>query len=87
MYINMRIGNIPYHSSFAMSSPSANVRDSSPLDDSGDESGISQEPTICDCQNQLAHYDWNGVPLKNLPELCRRTMGLESVEESQKNRR
>jgi len=34
------------------------------------------EPTMCDCQNQLGHYDWSGAPLDDLPELCRKTMGL-----------
>lgn len=38
--------------------------------------GSSPEPTMCDCQNQLGHFDWNGVPRENLPDLCMRTMGI-----------
>jgi hypothetical protein len=36
----------------------------------------SPEPTHCDCQNQLGHYDWNGNTRENLPELCKKTMGI-----------
>ena len=55
-----------------MSSSPANSRDTSPSNDSRDDSSVSQpEPMICSCQNQLAHWDWEGVLHKNLPELCR----------------
>jgi hypothetical protein len=36
----------------------------------------SPEPEMCDCQNQLGHFDWSGNPHENLPELCRRTLGI-----------
>jgi len=48
-------------------SPSSNSKDSSP------------EPAMCDCQNQLAHYDWNGVPQTDLQDLCKRTMGIPLI--------
>jgi len=70
-----------------MSSPSANNHYSSALSDFDEEFGISQEPTTCDCQNQRAHWDWNGVVHADLPELCRRTMGIGPVSGSQKNSR
>jgi hypothetical protein len=41
---------------------------------------ISSFETQCDCQNQLAHYDWNGVPLEDLPELCKRSMGIINID-------
>lgn len=31
---------------------------------------------MCDCQNQLGHWDWNGVPHEDLPELCKRSMDI-----------
>ncbi|KAF8804380.1 hypothetical protein BYT27DRAFT_7213934 [Phlegmacium glaucopus] len=35
----------------------------------------SSIPRICNCQNQLAHYGWDGIPHEDLPDLCKRTMG------------
>ncbi|KAF8805281.1 hypothetical protein BYT27DRAFT_7258386 [Phlegmacium glaucopus] len=29
-------------------------------------------PTKCQCENQLAHWDWDGRPYPNLPEPCQR---------------
>ena len=43
---------------------------------SGFEDMYGDEPAICDCHNQLGHYDWSGNQLENLPELCRRTLGI-----------
>ena len=37
---------------------------------------------MCDCQSQLKHYDWNGVPRKDLPDLCKRTMGTGNNEDA-----
>ena len=48
------------------------------------DSNSQPVPTVCDCQNQLGHYDWNGDLHKDLPDLCKKTIGL-SAEESQKN--
>jgi hypothetical protein len=46
-----------------------------------------QSEALCDCANQLAHVDWNGVPHKNLPDLCKRSMGIaiEDTTTSQEN--
>lgn len=52
---------------------------SSPMntcDDSNDIYSSSPEPTHCDCQNQLGHWDWNGTIREDLPELCKKTMGI-----------
>jgi len=32
-------------------------------------------PTTCRCENQLAHWNWKGVPHPNLPEKCQRMLG------------
>jgi hypothetical protein len=66
-----------------LSSPSK----SSPADDSNHMYGSSPEPTICDCHNQLGHFDWNGIPHENLPNLCKQTMGIrvENTPISPKN--
>lgn len=65
-----------------LSSPSTNSCDTSLCTDSRDESS-----PVCDCQNQLAHWNWNGVPHEDLPELCKRSMGipLNDVPISQEN--
>ena len=31
-------------------------------------------PMVCQCENQLAHWDWAGRPHPNLPECCRSTI-------------
>jgi hypothetical protein len=36
----------------------------------------SQEPSMCDCQSQLKHYDMNGDPHKDLRDACKRSMGI-----------
>ena len=41
-----------------------------------DISSYETQPKMCNCQNQLGHWDWNGVPHKDLPELCKRSMGI-----------
>ena len=48
------------------SSPFLNVASPEPTNDSNDTSS----PKMYSCENQLAHWDWNRVPHKNLPELC-----------------
>lgn len=53
------------------SSPSANSRDASPS-----IVGNSPEPSMCDCGNQLAHWDWNGVPHDDLPTKCKNSIGI-----------
>ena len=41
---------------------------------------------MCSCQNQLGHWDWNGVPHKDLLELCKKTMAMgEDALTSQKD--
>jgi hypothetical protein len=50
---------------------SEEICDSSPCDDSEDIYG-----GFCGCQNQLAHVDWNGNPREDLPDSCKRTMGI-----------
>jgi len=42
---------------------------SSPSMNSRDSRNVSlPEHTICDCQNQLARWNWNGVPHEDLPD-------------------
>jgi hypothetical protein len=36
----------------------------------------SPEPSMCDCQSQLKHYDMNGNPHKDLQDVCKRSMGI-----------
>jgi hypothetical protein len=63
--------------SFAIASPE-------PLDEHDIDVDItSSEPEMCDCQNQLGHWDWNGVPHEDLPELCKRTMGITNQRKSE----
>lgn len=61
------------------SSPAISSLNSNPWNNSKDS---SPEPTTCDCQSQLKHYDWNGVPRKDLPDLCKRTMGTGNNEDA-----
>ena len=51
---------------------------STPQDDSTDTYSSSSEFQICDCQSQLGHFDWNGNPHENLPDLCKQTMGIRA---------
>jgi len=63
-------------------------RETSPWNDSKDDSSIAlPEPIMCNCQNQLGHWDWNGVPHEDLPELCKWSVGayLENGLTSPKN--
>ena len=48
-----------------------------PSDNCDVTSSFDTQPQWCDCENQLAHWNWNGVPHENLPELCKRTMGID----------
>jgi hypothetical protein len=54
----------------------SNDRDSSP------------EPSMCDCQSQLKHYDMNGDPRNDLRDACKRSMGIPvgNVPTSKENR-
>jgi hypothetical protein len=54
------------------------IYNSSPSNDFEDMYAPSSEPTTCDCENQLGHFDWNGLPLENLPDLCKQTMGIRA---------
>ena len=81
-------GFLPYNEPFCsishmmFSSPILNSCDSSsPWNDSKDDS--LPEPTMCSCQNQLAHWDWNGIVHKDLLELCKKFFG--DAPTSQKN--
>lgn len=60
------------------SSPTPNSHFTSPKPSINSDTTYSSEtePEMCDCQNQLGHWDWSGVPRKNLPELCKRSMGI-----------
>jgi hypothetical protein len=40
-------------------------------------SSFETQPKMCDCENQLGHWNWIGVPHKDLPELCKRSMGID----------
>ena len=57
----------------------------SPWDDLENMYSSSPEPKICDCQNQLGHYDWDGIPHENLLDLCKQTMAIGT--EDIKNRK
>jgi hypothetical protein len=57
------------------SSPISHFPIPEPLNDFIDISSFESQPEMCDCQNQLGHWDWNGVPHEDLPELCKRSMG------------
>jgi hypothetical protein len=58
------------------SSPIGHFPNPEPLNDFNDISSFKTQPEMCDCQNQLGHWDWNGVPHEKLPELCKRSMGI-----------
>ena len=36
---------------------------------------LTTPPTMCICENQLAHYNWNGTIPPDLPLLCKRVLG------------
>jgi hypothetical protein len=80
MCINMDIRDEPFHSiqPHKMSSPTPNSHFTSPKPSIDVDATYSTEtePEMCDCQNQLGHWDWSGVPHENLPELCKRSMGI-----------
>ena len=41
-------------------------------EDSDEGSPVSSPgPRVCQCENQLAHWDWAGRPHPDLPECCR----------------
>lgn len=61
-------------SDYDPSSPGTHSRETTPCTDSRDDR--SPEPLFCDCQNQLAHWDWNSVPHKDLRDACKRSMGI-----------
>ena len=62
---------------YFMSSP-INIYDSSQCNDSEDIHTSSTESSMCNCQNQLAHFNWNGIPREDLSELCKQTLGIVS---------
>jgi hypothetical protein len=49
-----------------------------PSDNCEEIYGSSPGPKTCDCQNQLGHFDWNGIPLEDLPDLCKQTIWTEN---------
>ena len=64
------LGDEPSHK--MPSSPIGHFSNPEPLNDFNDISS----PEMCDCQNQLGHWDWNGVPHQKLPDSCKRSMGI-----------
>lgn len=34
------------------------------------------QPKMCNCQNQLGHWDCHRIPYKDLPEFCKQYMGI-----------
>ena len=45
-------------------------------EDSDEGSPVSSPgPRVCQCENQLAHWDWAGRLHPNLPECCRPANG------------
>lgn len=38
----------------------------------------SSEPSICDCQNQLGHFDWGGNLRDDLRDSCKRALGIRT---------
>jgi hypothetical protein len=64
---------------------SFSVADSRESSIPNDDSSIS-ETTMCGCwENQLGHYDWNGVQRNDLPEICMRTIRLTSEKDDGAN--
>ena len=61
-----------------MSSSPMKICNFSPCDNPKDVYSSSPEPTMCDCQNQLVHFGWDGIPHENLPDLCKQTMGMRT---------
>ena len=49
-------------------------------DDSENMYSSSPEPKISDCQNQLGHFDWDGILHENLPDLCKQTMAIRTED-------
>jgi hypothetical protein len=51
---------------------SISTRSSADSDHEGSHEDLPvSSPRVCQCENQLAHWDWNGQPRPNLPECCR----------------
>ena len=42
----------------------------SPVSEGSPASDGSPLSSVCQCENQLAHWDWAGRPHPNLPERC-----------------
>jgi hypothetical protein len=57
------------------------------IDGSHEDSSEESLTIPCVCENQLAHYDWNGDPHMDLPEQCRLTIRnfMPSQDESEKD--
>jgi hypothetical protein len=47
-------------------------------EDSDEDSPVSS-PRVCQCENQLAHFDWAGRPHPDLPECCRPAVGYATM--------
>ena len=58
------------------SSPIGHFSSPEPLNNFNNISSSEMQCKMCDCQNQLGHWDWNGVPHEDLPELCKRSMDI-----------
>ena len=48
-----------------------------PSDNCDVTSSFDTQPRCCDCQNQLAHWNWAGVLHEDLPKVCKQTMGID----------
>ena len=44
-----------------------------------DEGPPVSSPRVCQCENQLAHWDWAGRPHPDLPECCRPAVGYPHI--------
>jgi hypothetical protein len=69
------------------SSPIGHFPNPEPLNDSSDISSFETQPEMCDHHNQLGHWDWNGVQHENLPELCKRSIGINNDNEPTSHRK
>src|SRR5271156_3262414 len=74
---NSQLTNSFCYRPFAMAPPNF-IRSASSIGSPSKLETLSMSsPGICQCENQLAHWDWAGREHENLPEQCRRRPAIE----------
>ena len=57
--------------------PAIFIRSASSIGSPSEETLSMSSPGICQCENQLAHWDWAGRPHEDLPLQCRHRAAIE----------